>query len=101
MVLYKLEDFDTNYQDAFDGNDIKDYEVYSDSDNEKVGTVKNILVDESGHFRYLIVDTGFGFLASKSYYQSDGFGLTVAIAAFMLSVLPKNKLKLYPSSVTI
>ncbi|MDV2994586.1 MAG: hypothetical protein N4J56_004240 [Chroococcidiopsis sp. SAG 2025] len=59
MVLYKLEDFDTNYQDAFDGNDIKGYEVYSDLDNEKVGTVKNILVDESGRFRYLIVDTGF------------------------------------------
>lgn len=59
MVLYKLEDFDTNYQDAFDGNDIKGYEVYSDRDNEKVGTVKNILVDESGRFRYLIVDTGF------------------------------------------
>jgi len=59
MVLYKLEDFDTNYQDAFDGNDIKGYEVYSDRDNEKVGTVKNILVDESGRFRYLVVDTGF------------------------------------------
>lgn len=59
MVLYKLEDFDTNYGDAFDGNDIKSYEVYSDRDNEKVGTVKNILVDESGRFRYLIVDTGF------------------------------------------
>jgi stress response protein YsnF len=59
MVLYKLEDFDTNYQDAFDGNDIKGYEVYSDLDNEKVGTVKNILVEESGRFRYLVVDTGF------------------------------------------
>lgn len=42
MVLYKLEDFDPNYQDAFDGNDIKGYEVYSDRDSEKVGTVKNI-----------------------------------------------------------
>lgn len=59
MVLYKLEDFDTNYQNAFDGNDIKGYEVYANRDNEKVGTVKNILVDESGRFRYLIVDTGF------------------------------------------
>ncbi|OWY64314.1 photosystem reaction center subunit H [cyanobacterium TDX16] len=59
MVLHKLEDFEPNYTDAFDGNDIKGYEVYSDRDNEKVGTVKNILVDESGRFRYLIVDTGF------------------------------------------
>lgn len=59
MVLYKLEDFDANYQSSFGGDDIKGYDVYSDRDNEKVGTVKNILVDESGHFRYLVVDTGF------------------------------------------
>lgn len=59
MALHKLEDFDTNYRDSFDGDDIKNYEVYSDTDNEKVGTVKNILVDEDGRFRYLVVDTGF------------------------------------------
>ncbi|MBD2773707.1 DUF2382 domain-containing protein [Iningainema tapete] len=59
MVLYKLEDFDANYQSSFGGNDIKGYDVYSDRDDEKVGTVKNILVDELGRFRYLVVDTGF------------------------------------------
>jgi len=59
MVLYKLEEFDSNYQDAFGGDDIKGFDVYADRDNEKVGSVKNILVDESGRFRYLIVDTGF------------------------------------------
>jgi hypothetical protein len=30
-------------QEALDRNDIKGYEVYSDIDNEKVGTVKNLL----------------------------------------------------------
>jgi len=59
MALHKLEDFDTNYRDAFGGDDLKDYEVYSDRDNEKVGTIKNILVDEDGRFRYFVVDTGF------------------------------------------
>lgn len=59
MVLYKLEEFDSNYQDAFGGNDIKNYDVYSDIDNDKIGTVKNIMVDETGRFRYLVVDTGF------------------------------------------
>jgi uncharacterized protein (TIGR02271 family) len=59
MTLHKLEDFDTDYRDSFGGDDIKDYEVYSDRDNEKVGTVKNILVDEDGRFRYFVVDTGF------------------------------------------
>lgn len=59
MVLYKLEDFDPDYQDSFDRNDIKGYDVYADITDEKIGSVKNILVDEAGHFRYLVVDTGF------------------------------------------
>lgn len=59
MVLYKLEDFDSDYRDSFDGNDIKGFDVYTDVNNENVGTVKNILVDEAGHFRYFVVDTGF------------------------------------------
>ena len=58
MVLYKLEDFDLNYRDTF-GDEIKGYDVYADRNDEKIGSVKNILVDESGHFRYLVVDTGF------------------------------------------
>lgn len=59
MVLYKLEDFDSDYKDTFGGDEIKGYDVYADRNDEKIGTVKNILVDESGHFRYLVVDTGF------------------------------------------
>jgi uncharacterized protein (TIGR02271 family) len=59
MVLYKLEDFDENYRDAFDGDDIKGHDVYSTVDDEKIGTIKNILIDESGRFRYFVVDTGF------------------------------------------
>lgn len=58
MVLYKLEDFDPTYRDSF-GDEIKGYDVYADRNDEKIGSVKNILVDESGHFRYLVVDTGF------------------------------------------
>ncbi|MBH8552838.1 DUF2382 domain-containing protein [Nostocaceae cyanobacterium CENA357] len=60
MTLYKLEDFATNYKDTdFDNYDIKNFDVYSDINDEKVGTVKDILVDDSGCFRYLVVDTGF------------------------------------------
>lgn len=69
MVLYKLEDFDTDYQTSFDGDDIKGYDVYSDRNDEKIGTVNNILVDEAGSFRYLVVDTGFWILVSKYCYQ--------------------------------
>ena len=59
MVLYKLKDFDPDYQDAVGRDEIIGLDVYTDKDDEKVGSVKNILVDEAGRFRYLVVDTGF------------------------------------------
>ncbi|MCU0536334.1 MAG: DUF2382 domain-containing protein [Hydrococcus sp. Prado102] len=59
MVLYKLEEFDSDYKDAFGGDDIKHYDVYSTIDDDKIGSVKNIMVDETGRFRYFVVDTGF------------------------------------------
>lgn len=65
MVLYKLEEFDENYSDAFGGDDIKSYDVYSTIDDDKIGSVKNIMVDETGRFRYLVVDTGFWIFGKK------------------------------------
>lgn len=59
MTLYKLEDFEPNYRDSFGKDDIYGYDVYTDINNEKVGTIKHIMVDESGRFRYFVVDTGF------------------------------------------
>ncbi|WP_414550890.1 PRC and DUF2382 domain-containing protein [Anabaena sp. CCY 0017] len=60
MVLYKLEDLTADYTITDSDNyQIGDFDVYSDINDEKVGTVKDILVDESGRFRYLVVDTGF------------------------------------------
>jgi hypothetical protein len=58
MTLKKLSDFEPNYLQTFEGNDIIGFKVYIDSSDEKVGSVKDILVDESGHFRYLVVDFG-------------------------------------------
>jgi uncharacterized protein (TIGR02271 family) len=66
MALYKLEDFAGNYSDAdFDSYEVRDFDVYSDIDDDKVGTVKHILVDDSGRFRYLVVDTGFWFFGRQ------------------------------------
>jgi uncharacterized protein (TIGR02271 family) len=66
MVLYKLEDLGTDYTSTdFDNYQIRDFDVYSDINNEKVGTVKNILVDDTGRFRYLVVDTGFWIFGKK------------------------------------
>ncbi|MEH1828948.1 DUF2382 domain-containing protein [Nostoc sp. C052] len=65
MVLYKLEDFEPNYQDNFDGHDIKGLGVYTQGTDEKIGTVSDVLVDEEGHFRYLVVDLGFWIFGKK------------------------------------
>lgn len=64
MALLKLSDFDPNYRESFDGQDIKGLGVYSEGD-EKIGTVSDALVDEEGHFRYLIVDLGFWIFGKK------------------------------------
>ncbi|MCW5312750.1 DUF2382 domain-containing protein [Nostoc sp. KVJ3] len=65
MVLHKLEDFEPNYRDAFEGHDINGLGVYTQGTDEKVGTVSDVLVDEEGHFRYLVVDLGFWIFGKK------------------------------------
>jgi stress response protein YsnF len=71
MALYKIEDFtaDSNYDrpesDDSEVEKIKHFGVYSDIDDDKVGTVKHILVDDSGRLRYLVVDTGFWFFGRQ------------------------------------
>ena len=65
MVLYKLQDFEPNYRDTFEGHDINGVGVYTQGTDEKVGTVSDILVDEEGHFRYLVVDLGFWIFGKK------------------------------------
>lgn len=66
MALYKMEEFATSYGSTdLDNYDAKDFDVYSDIDNDKVGTVKHILVDDSGRIRYLVVDTGFWFFGRQ------------------------------------
>jgi len=71
MALYKVEDFaaDPNYgSPELDHNEvekIKHFDVYSDIDDDKVGAVKYILVDDYGRLRYLVVDTGFWFFGRQ------------------------------------
>ncbi len=65
MPLHKLEDFDSEYKNAFDDDDIKGKSVYTEGNEEKIGTVSDILVDEDGHFRYFVVDLGFWIFGKK------------------------------------
>ncbi|KAM3090082.1 DUF2382 domain-containing protein [Phormidesmis sp. 146-35] len=56
MALYKIKDFDPDYRDHFEGHDIKGMDLYSG--DQKIGSVNDVLVDEEGRFRYLVINTG-------------------------------------------
>ncbi|TVQ12702.1 MAG: hypothetical protein EA368_03405 [Leptolyngbya sp. DLM2.Bin27] len=60
MPLHRLKDFYPNYRETLaDGqmDKITSYSVYAQG-NDKVGSAKDLLVDDAGYFRYLVVDTG-------------------------------------------
>ncbi|MFB2838128.1 DUF2382 domain-containing protein [Floridanema evergladense] len=67
MALAKIEDFYPNYRDElFDGEDVKGLDVYADGSDDKIGSIKDVLVDDqSGRFRYFVVDTGFWVFGKK------------------------------------
>ncbi len=57
MTLHRIKDFDPDYRSHFEEQKyILEYDLYSGS--EKVGSIKDLLVDENGKFRYLVVHTG-------------------------------------------
>jgi uncharacterized protein (TIGR02271 family) len=63
MALMKLKDFDPDYRSHFDDQDVKGLDLYGG--NEKIGSVDDVLVDESGKFRYLVINTGIWILGKK------------------------------------
>ncbi|XHX77543.1 MAG: DUF2382 domain-containing protein [Stenomitos frigidus ULC029] len=63
MALYKIKDFDPDYRNHFDNQDFLSFDLYSG--NEKVGSVDNLLVDETGNFRYLVINTGIWVFGKK------------------------------------
>lgn len=55
MSLYKMKDYYPNYRDSSQGTaiaDIDQYNIYTEGEN-RVGSAKDILVDQSGRFRYI------------------------------------------------
>lgn len=64
MALLRLEDFEPNYREAF-GGEIKGIDVYTENTDDKIGTVNDILVDQEGRLRYLVVDVGFWVFGKK------------------------------------
>ena len=62
MALYKIKDFDPEYSKHFDGSDVKGMDLYVA--DEKIGSVDDIMVDDDGKFRYLLVGIG-GWISGK------------------------------------
>lgn len=66
MALYKIKDFYPNYRDdIFGGEDIKGFDVYAGATDEKIGSIYEVLVDDTGRFRYLVIDTGIWIFGKK------------------------------------
>ncbi|HIK15046.1 MAG TPA: DUF2382 domain-containing protein [Leptolyngbyaceae cyanobacterium M33_DOE_097] len=63
MPLYKIKDFDSNYQKHFDNKDILGFDLYDH--NEKIGSVDNLLVDDNGNFRYFVIHTGIWIFGKR------------------------------------
>lgn len=60
MALHTLKEYYPNYQDDIGNGELKNidsYKVYTEGENQ-IGSVKDLLVDDSGRFRYAIIDTG-------------------------------------------
>lgn len=67
MALATISKVYPNYKkDIFGGTDIKNFDVYAGETNEKIGKVEDILIDDTGRFRYLVIDTGFWVFGKKT-----------------------------------
>lgn len=63
MSLHKIKDFDPDYNTHSDDPDIKGLSMYAGT--EKIGSINDVLVDDQGKFRYLIIDSGGWIMGKK------------------------------------
>lgn len=63
MSLHKIEDFDTEYHKQNSQEHIRGFDLYAK--DEKVGSTDDILVDDDGHIRYLVINTGIWIVGKK------------------------------------
>jgi uncharacterized protein (TIGR02271 family) len=63
MALHKIKDFYPDYKQQFGEHDVTGYSFY-EGDN-KIGSVDDLLVDDEGRFRYLVINTGAWIFGKK------------------------------------
>jgi uncharacterized protein (TIGR02271 family) len=63
MALHKIKDFDPEYRTHFEDQDLIGYHAYAGP--EKIGSVDDLLVDDEGKIRYLVINTGFWIMGKQ------------------------------------
>jgi uncharacterized protein (TIGR02271 family) len=63
MTLHKIRDFYPDYKAHFGDRDVKGLDLYAGTD--KIGSVDDVLVDDEGQFRYLVINTGGWIMGKK------------------------------------
>ena len=63
MLLHKIQDFDPNYRAHFEEQDVIGDDSYTSLD--KIGSVDDLLVDDVGKIRYLVINTGVWIMGKK------------------------------------
>ncbi|MBD3887063.1 DUF2382 domain-containing protein [Phormidium tenue FACHB-886] len=56
MAIYRIKEFDPDYRNHFDNQDVVGFDLYNG--DEKLGSVDDLMVDDDGHFRYFLINTG-------------------------------------------
>ncbi|MCC5610276.1 PRC-barrel domain-containing protein [Nostoc sp. CHAB 5834] len=63
MSLHKIEDFDANEHEQNSQEHLRGFDLYSK--DEKIGSADDLLVDDDGHIRYLVINTGIWIFGKK------------------------------------
>jgi uncharacterized protein (TIGR02271 family) len=95
MPLYKLEEFDPQYRETFGGDDVKSLDLYTEG-GIKIGSVADVLVDQDGRFRYLVIETDFETFGKKILLPIGLARINYAVQRVYVDGLSKQQVEMLP-----
>lgn len=97
MTLVKLKDLKSNYrQEVFKGKDPNWFDVYTDIDNKNIGLFYEILVDESGRVRYLVIDAKWLISGKKILFPIERCRIDASTRTIYALGLTKEQVEALP-----
>lgn len=63
MALHKIQDYYPKYREHFDNHNILNFDLYNG--DQKIGSIVDILVDDSRKIRYFVINTSFWLVGKK------------------------------------